>query len=126
MWESEGIAFLEHGLATKVRPRGSQCATVLGPVARKAWERASSLRLAFGPRILATRFTIIDQHRRPVSLFLVMAYAPNTSQSPEERGKTPQFKEKKLLKAHRPRTYTHPTPYSARPIKLPGPPNAYQ
>jgi hypothetical protein len=37
----------------------------------------------------------------------------------QERGKNPQFREKKLLTAQRPRTYTHP----ARPIKLLGPPH---
>ena len=120
--KSEGITFLEHGLATKVCPRESQgVAIALGPEARKACERAGSLRLTFGPQILATRLTIMDQHRRPVGLFLVSAYAPDTSQSPEERGKNPQFREKKLLKAQRPRTYTHPT----RPIKLLGPPHVY-
>ena len=120
--ENKGITVLEHGLATKVCPRGSLgVAIALGPEARKAWERAGSLRLTFGPRILATRLTTVDQHRRPVSLFLVSAYAPDTSQSPEERGKNPQFREKKLLTAQRPRTYTHP----ARPIKLLGPPHAY-
>ena len=116
---NEGITLLERGLATKVCPRGSQgVAIALGPKARKAWKRAGSLRLTSGPRILATRPTITDQHRRPVSLFLVSAYAPDTSQSPEERSKIPQFREKKLLTAQRPRTYTHPT----RPIKLLGPP----
>jgi hypothetical protein len=39
----------------------------------------------------------------------------------QERGKNPQYREKKLLTAQRPRTYTHPT----RPIKLLGPPRAY-
>ena len=81
--ENEGIAFLEQGLATKVCPCGSQgVAIALGPEARKAWERAGSLRLTFGPRILATRLTIVDQHRRPVSLFLVSACAPDTGQLP--------------------------------------------
>ena len=94
MRENEGIAFLEHGLATKVFPRGSQgVTTALGPEARKAWERAGSLRITFGPRILATRLTIMDQQKRPVSLFLVSAYAPDTDQSPEGRGKNPQFRE---------------------------------
>ena len=120
--ENEGITFLEHGLVTKVCPRGSQgVAIALGPEARKAWERTGSLRLAFGPRILATRLTIMDQHKLPVSLFLVSAHAPDTSRSPEERGKNPQFREKKLLTAQRPRTYAH----LARPIKLLGPPHAY-
>ena len=120
--ESEGITLLEHGLATKVFPRGSQgVTTALRPEARRAWERAGSLRLTFGPRILATRLTSMDQHRRPFSLFLVSAYAPDTSQSPEELGKNPQFREIKLITAQRPRTYTHPT----RPIKLLGPPHAY-
>ena len=90
--ENEGIIFLEHGLATKVCPCGSQgVANALGPEARKAWEREDSLRITFGPRSLATRLTIMDQHRRPVSLFLVSAYA-DTSQSPEERGRNPQFR----------------------------------
>ena len=93
--ENKGIAFLERGLATELCPCGSQgVAIALGPEARKAWEQAGSLRLALGPRILATRFTIMDQQKRPVSLFLVSAYAPDTSQSPEERGKNPQFREK--------------------------------
>ena len=120
--ENQGITFLEHGLATKVCPRGSQgVAIALGPEARKAWERAGSLRITFGPRILATRLTIMDQRRRPVSFFLASAYAPDTSQSPEERGKNPQFRDKMLLTAQRPRTYTHP----ARPIVLLEPPHAY-
>ena len=120
--ENEGITFLEHGLATKVCPCGYQgVAIALGSEARKAWERAGSLRITFGPRILATRLTIMDQRRCPVILFLVSAYAPDTSQSPEERGKNPQSREKKLLTAQRPRTYTHPT----RPIKLLRPPHAY-
>ena len=41
---TEGLTFLETGLAAKVRPRGSQGAAIaLGPEARKAWERAGSL-----------------------------------------------------------------------------------
>ena len=120
--ESEGIIFLEHGLTTKVCPCGSQGVTIaLGPEARQAWERACSLCITPCPRILATRLTIIDQHKRPVSLFLVSAYAPDNSEPPEERGNNPQFKDKKLLTAQRPRTYAHPT----RPIKLLGPPHAY-
>ena len=48
--ENEGITLLEHGLATKVFSRGSQrVAIALGPVARKALERAGSLRLTFRP-----------------------------------------------------------------------------
>ena len=48
--ENEGITLLEHELATKVCPRGSQGVTIaLGLVARNAWERAGSLRLTFGP-----------------------------------------------------------------------------
>ena len=94
--ENEGITFLEQGLATKVCPCGSQgVAAALGPEARKARERAGSLRLTSGSRILATRLTIMDQHKSPVSLFLVSAYAPDTSQSPEERGKNPLFIKKR-------------------------------
>ena len=120
--ENEGITFLEHARATKVLPRGSKgVAIALGPEVRKAWERAGSLRITLGPRILATGLTIMDQHKRPVSLFLVSAYAPDTSQSPEERGKNSQFREKGLRTAQRPRTYTHPT----RSVKLLGPPHAY-
>ena len=121
MWENEGITLLEHGLATTVFPRGSKgVAIALGPEARKAWKRAGSLRLAFGPRILATRLTIMEQYKRPVSLFLVSAYAPDASQLPEERGKN-QFRKRKFPSAQRPRTYTHPT----RTPKLLGPPHAY-
>ena len=51
VWENEGITFLEHGLVTKVYPRGSQgVAIALEPEARKAWERAGSLRITFGLR----------------------------------------------------------------------------
>ena len=40
--ENDGITFLEHGLATRVCPRGSQGVAIsLGPEARKAWERAA-------------------------------------------------------------------------------------
>ena len=53
--EHEGITLIEHELVAKVRPRGSQGAAIsLGPEARRAWERAGSLRLTFGPRIMGT------------------------------------------------------------------------
>ena len=97
MREIEGITFLEHGLATKVCPCGSQgVAIALGPEARKARERAGSLRITSGPQILAARITIMDQNKRQVSFFLVSVYDPvmyrvsrveypDTSQPPEEQ-----------------------------------------
>ena len=61
--ENEDITFLERRLATKVCPCGSQgVAIALGPEVRKAWDRAGSLSLTFGPRIQATRLTVMDQH----------------------------------------------------------------
>ena len=49
--ENEGVTFLEHGLATKVYPCGSQgVAIALGPEARKAWEREGSLRITLSVR----------------------------------------------------------------------------
>ena len=85
MHRNEGFTFLEHGLAEKVCHRGSQgVAIVLSPDARKAWERAGSLRMTFGERILATRLIVLDSQKRPLTIFLVSAYAPDSSRPVEE------------------------------------------
>ena len=82
---NEGFTFLEHGLAEKVCHRGSQgVAIVLSPDAREVWERAGSLRMTFGERILATRLIVLDSQKRPLTIFLVSAYAPDSGRPVEE------------------------------------------
>jgi len=83
---NEGYLFIEHGLKEKECHRGSQgVAIVLSPAARKSWELAGSQVLKFGARILATRLKIVDTMKRPLIIFLVSAYAPDSGRSSNER-----------------------------------------
>jgi hypothetical protein len=60
-------------------------AIVLSAEAWKAWERADSKILYFGPRILATRLRLHGtSRRRPLTLFLVSAYAPDSGKPQAE------------------------------------------
>jgi hypothetical protein len=76
-WENGGLTFIHHGLPRKYCKRGALgVAIVRSSEARKAWERADSKILYFGPRILATRLRLHGtSRRRPLTLFLVSAYA---------------------------------------------------
>ena len=86
-YSPQGYTFLGHGLAEKECRRGSQgVAIVLCPYARRAWERAGSQRLTFGPRILATRLIVVDPTKRPLTIFLVGAYAPDSGRPDDEKG----------------------------------------
>jgi hypothetical protein len=86
-WENNGYVFIHNGLAEKPCSRGAQgVAVVLGPEARKAWEKAGCLRSDFGSRIVAVRLEIAQSDRqcRPVILVLVSAYAPDSGRPAEE------------------------------------------
>jgi len=86
-WENNGFVFIHNGLAEKPCSRGAQgVAVVLGPEARKAWEKAGCVRFDFGSRIVAVRLEIAqsDRKRRPVTIFLVSSYASDSSRPAEE------------------------------------------
>ena len=84
-WENSGFIFVHNGLEQKPCRRGAQgVAIVLSPEARHAWEEAGSQQLYFGTRIVATRLKIYDARKRPLTIFLVSAYAPDSSRPPEE------------------------------------------
>ena len=79
-WENKGYTFLHNGLDVKPCARGAQgVAIVLGPDARIAWEKAGSQQLYFGTRIVATRLKLIDATNRSLVIYLVSAYAPDSS-----------------------------------------------
>jgi len=84
-WKNRGLTFLHGGLAARQpKRRATQgVAIVLGPEATKAWELAGSRVLRFGTRIIATRLKLLDSARNPLTIFLVSAYAPDSSQKPE-------------------------------------------
>jgi len=84
--ENEGHAFLEHGSAEKECRRGSQgVAIALSLDARRAWERAGSQRPTSGPRILTTRLVAVDPAKRPLTISLVSACAPDSGQPGDEK-----------------------------------------
>ena len=86
-WENDCYVFIHNGLVEKPCPRGAQgVAVVLGPEARKAWEKAGCLRSDFGSRIVAVRLEIAqsERKRRPVRIVLVSAYAPDSGRPAEE------------------------------------------
>lgn len=73
-----GSVILQHGLSQPVCARGSQgVAIVLSPEAEEARQRAGGLKFTFGPRIVATRLTLLDANKKEVKIFLVSSYAPN-------------------------------------------------
>ena len=84
-WKNRGLTFLHGGLAARQpKRRATQgVAIVLGPEATKAWELAGSRVLRFGTRIIATRLKLLDPARNPLTIYLVSAYAPDSSQKPE-------------------------------------------
>jgi len=61
-------------------------AVVLGPEARKAWEKAGCQRPDFGSRIVAVRLEIAQsgRKRRSIMIVLVSAYAPDSGRPTEE------------------------------------------
>jgi exonuclease III len=80
-WQNQGITFLHRGLATR-RPgrRAVQgVAIVLSAAARDAWISAGSKVCFFGKRIIATSLQIVDPAGRPFLIYLVSAYAPDSS-----------------------------------------------
>jgi hypothetical protein len=85
-WKKGGLTFINHGLSVKPCKRGTLgVVIVLSWETRKAWERAGSKILCLGPRILATRLRIHGtSRRRPLTLFLVSAYAPNSGKPQAE------------------------------------------
>ena len=84
-WENNGFVFLHNGLEQKPCARGAQgVAIVLGPEARLAWEKNGCQRLHFGTRIVATRLQIYNGLNRPLTIFLMSAYAPDSGRPFEE------------------------------------------
>jgi hypothetical protein len=75
--ENNNTIIINHGPPKKLCKRGSLgVAIVLGPEARRCWEKAGSQQLYFGERILATRLTIEVAREKTKTIFLVSAYAP--------------------------------------------------
>jgi hypothetical protein len=72
--------------AKKTCKRGALgVAIFLSSEARKAWERAGSNILYFGPMFLATRLRLHGtSRRRPLTLLLVSAYAPDSGKPQAE------------------------------------------
>ena len=60
-------------------------AIVLNGKARKDWEKAGSIVLYFGMRIIATRLHLTDPKGKVVKLFIASAYAPVGAAPNEER-----------------------------------------
>ena len=86
MADYPGWALLRHGLKDKVCARGSQgVGILLSPEATKAWTEAGTQLNSFGPRIMSTRLKVKDNKARPLTIYLVSAYAPLASASLVER-----------------------------------------
>ena len=84
--EHDGTLILNHGPPAKLCKRGSLgVAIVLNGKARKDWERAGSIVLYFGMRIIATRLHLTDPKGKVVKLFIASAYAPVGAAPNEER-----------------------------------------
>ena len=102
-WENEGYAFIHNGLESKPCARGCQgVAIVLGPEARRAWIKGGCQILYFGTRIVATRLCLEDSLRRPLIIFLVSAYAPDSSR-PREEHEDFEVQKQKCYQSVRPR-----------------------
>ena len=85
--EGEGHMFPGHVLAEKecrCWSRGS--AVALSPDARRAWERADSKRLTFGPCIPATRRIADGPTKRPLTISLICAFALDSGRPHDEKG----------------------------------------
>ena len=101
-WENNGYTFLHNGLDVKPCARGAQgVAIVLGPDARIAWEKAGSQQLYFGTRIVATRLKLIDATNRSLDIFLVSAYAPDSSRPVGEHEEFEMHKQLQQCKSGR-------------------------
>ena len=61
--------------------RSSSVAIVLGPEARRAWEKAGSQQIYFGQRIVAARLKTLDPNGRPMNIVLASTYAPDSSRA---------------------------------------------
>ena len=86
MADYPGWTLLRHGLKDKVCARGSQgVGILLSPEATKAWTEAGTQLNSFGPRIMSTRLKVKDNKARPLTIYLVSAYAPLASASLVER-----------------------------------------
>ena len=86
--EHDGTLILNHGPPKKLCKRGSLgVAIALNSAARNAWEKAGSVVLYFGIRIIATRLHFTDAKGKLVKLFLVSAYAPVGAAPQKEREK---------------------------------------
>ena len=83
--ESRGMLFIGHGFSEARCARGSGgVGFFLSPAARKTWEAAESEVHYFGERIMATRLQLLDERRRVLRIWLVVAYAPVSSAPVEE------------------------------------------
>jgi exonuclease III len=81
-----GWTLLRHGLKEKVCARGSQgVGILLSPPATAAWTEAGAQMLSFGPRIVSTRLRVKDNKARPLTIYVVSAYAPLASAPKAER-----------------------------------------
>ncbi len=69
--ENGGLILIHYGLSVKPCKRGALgVAIILSSEARKAWERAGSRIICFGPWILATRLRLHGtSRRRPLTFF---------------------------------------------------------
>jgi len=81
-----GWTLLRHGLKEKVCARGSQgVGILLSPAATAAWTEAGTQVHSFGPRIVSTRLRVKDNKARPLTIYVVSAYAPLASAPKAER-----------------------------------------
>ena len=80
-FEIDKYTFLGVGPPEQLSRRGS-CGTgiILSPEATSAWKAAAgtspNLFCDFGPRIIALRMLVFDEHQKPLYLFMISAYAP--------------------------------------------------
>ena len=81
-----GWTLLRHGLKNKVCARGAQgVGSLLSPVATKGWEEAGTQLNSYGDRVASTRIKVKDGRGRPLTLYMVSAYAPLSSAPVAER-----------------------------------------
>ena len=81
-----GWTLLRHGLKEKVCARGSQgVGILLSPAATAAWTEAGTQVHSFGPRIVSTCLRVKDNKARPLTIYVVSAYAPLASAPKAER-----------------------------------------
>ena len=87
MKESQDYVNIQRGLAE--RPSGRRVsqgvALVLGTDARKAWEKAERQFHTYGRRVIGTRLQVFDSRAKYTHIFLVGAYASESSWPQAER-----------------------------------------